>query len=739
MPINQTANVSNALVEAYGIASEKRNEFITPEHLLAGFLKDSDFWEALSGCGRAEELEKNLYEYINGLDRTSEDEKLSIEFSVQLQELFEKAGETAVSAMAQTVQTHHLIFSIFHLEESHARFYLESCLECSIPDFLNSLLEFSDEEVSSSSQTWIKYFKEMEHMGRFVGKKDELRHIFRTICRYRKANVLIVGDRGTGKTAIASEAARLLEDKKAWDRDSEAAWETGKDSEIEVPEKLQGMRILELDTTLLLGGAQYRGDLEMRVKDVIEGVAAEGSTIIYIDDLRSLGGNSRNDDGSKDILSLLIPYLKSDKVKCIISATYEDIKKVENLNPGALTVFNRIELKEPDTEETFKIIKYNTIDQLESCHKARYTEKICRLAIEKSIRHLTDRCLPEKAIDLLDQAGAYAESAKLKEICPECIHRALQDLCKEDISTSSANENLSDLEEGLKTRIYGQDQAIQKLTECILMSKAGLLDRDKTIGSFLFVGPTGVGKTELSKVLARQLNVPLHRFDMSEYSEKHSVAKLIGSPAGYVGYDDGGILTDTIRKNPYCVLLLDEIEKAHEDIYNLLLQVMDYAVISDNKGRKVDFRNVILIMTSNAGARYAHKASVGFERKVNAGETMAKEVKNVFAPEFINRLSSVVVFNDMDEKMAGLILDDKIRKLQERLDPKKIRLEIEPEAYQKLLKEGFSPEYGAREIERVLNAQLTPLLMKEILFGGKKEDFTATVALIPDGLVLNCH
>ena len=270
------------------------------------------------------------------------------------------------------------------------------------------------------------------------------------------------------------------------------------------------------------------------------------------------------------------------------------------------------------------------------------------------------------------------------------------------------------------------------------MSKAGLLDSDKTIGNFLFVGPTGVGKTELSKVLAQQMHVPLHRFDMSEYSEKHSVAKLIGSPAGYVGYDDGGILTDTVRKNPYCVLLLDEIEKAHEDIYNLLLQVMDYAVISDNKGRKVDFRNVILIMTSNAGARYAHKASVGFERKINAGEAMAKEVKKVFAPEFINRLSSVVVFKDMDEKMASLILDDKIKKLEGRLGSRNVKLEITPEAYQKLLKEGFSPEYGAREIERVLNARLTPLLMKELLFG-RKAGFTATVIPTEEGFELQCH
>ena len=288
----------------------------------------------------------------------------------------------------------------------------------------------------------------------------------------------------------------------------------------------------------------------------------------------------------------------------------------------------------------------------------------------------------------------------------------------------------------LGQKIYGQSGAIKAVSEAILMSKAGLLDSSKTIGNFLFVGPTGVGKTELSKVLAQQLHVPLHRFDMSEYSEKHSVAKLIGSPAGYVGYDDGGILTDTIRRNPYCVLLLDEIEKAHEDIYNLLLQIMDYAVITDNKGRKVDFRNVVLIMTSNAGARYAHKAGIGFDRKPEAGVAMAKEVKNVFAPEFINRLTSVVVFNDMDKTMARLILEDKVRKLQSRLDDKNIKLEITEEAFEKLLKEGFTQEYGARELERVLNARITPLLMREILFG-RKEGFTAVISVSEDGYTLS--
>ena len=413
------------------------------------------------------------------------------------------------------------------------------------------------------------------------------------------------------------------------------------------------------------------------------------------------------------------------------------IRKLKFTDCLSVTRERKIEIEEPSEEDTTKILK-NIINDLSMHYEISYEADVASYAVSMSRRYILDRCLPDKAIDLLDEAGAYAMTAKEteKRVTKHTIDKTLADICKTDVQASDEDvkEDLHHMEERLKGVIYGQDEAIRTITENILMSKAGLMDSGKTIGSFLFVGPTGVGKTELSKVLAQQLHVPLHRFDMSEYSEKHSVAKLIGSPAGYVGYDDGGILTETIRKSPYCVLLLDEIEKAHEDIYNLLLQVMDYAIISDNKGRKVDFRNVVLIMTSNAGARYAHTASVGYARKANAGAAMAKEVKKVFAPEFLNRLSSVVVFNDMDEKMASMILDDKIKKLQQRLNARKVKLAIEPEAYRKLLAEGFSPEYGAREIERVLNSRLTPLLMKEILFGNHdSEGFTATVTATENG------
>ena len=709
MPITQTANVTGALVEAFGIANEKRNEFLTPEHLVAGFLKDRDFWDAFCKCGRAEELEADIYQYINGLDKTPEDQEISIEFSAQLKEMFDIAGNAAASAMVQAVQTHHIIYSIFQLEESYARFYLEKSLDCSIPDFLNSLISLSD-EVEGGVESGEKLSRYLTPVlpREIVGMKDEADKLLRVLCRKTRSNVLLAGGRGVGKTALAGGIADRLEKGK-------------------VPEMLKDCLFMELNTITILSGTQYRGDLESRVHSIMESIADQENIILYIDELKSLGGTSKTDDGSKDILSLLVPYMKSGDVKFVISATHEDIKRLTATDNGVLGLFRQIDIEEPSDENAAKIIK-GILPELSEHHGVKYDKDVITQAISLSRRYIQDRCLPDKAIDLLDEAGAYAQTHNEKKVTEKIVAQALADICRIDVAASD-NETKNDLynmEEGLKKKIYGQEKAIRKVSEAILMSKAGLLDNDKTIGSFLFVGPTGVGKTELSKVLAKQLHVPLHRFDMSEYSEKHSVAKLIGSPAGYVGYDDGGILTDTVRKNPYCVLLLDEIEKAHEDIYNLLLQVMDYAVISDNKGRKVDFRNVVLIMTSNAGARYAHKAAVGFDRTANAGEAMAKEVKSVFAPEFINRLTSVVVFNDMDKTMAGMILDDKISKLQGRLVSKGITLEVSPEAYEALLKEGFSPAYGAREIERVVNSRLTPLLMKEILFG-RKTGFTASV------------
>lgn len=717
MAIHDTEKITVAVSLASSMALSRRNEFLTPEHLLAAFLKDDDIRAAVSACGVVEDMESILNQYLDQLEQMP-DGNFELNASSQLQELIAIAENAARGSGSPILKTHHVMYAYFQLEDSHARYALEEGLEVTVPAFLNELVKIESEEGVDEGMPaeikWTRFFRECP-AEEIVGRENETREALRILCRKRKNNILIVGGRGVGKTAFVHGLAKTFQ-------------------EGDVPARLKDFTIKELMPNMVLSGAQYRGDLEGRIEDIVKGLAEDGKTIMYVDELRSLGGYSKTDDGMKDIIGLLTPYLKDSSVKLIIGATHEDVKRLQANDSTALDLFRKIELEEPSEEETGKILE-KTINSFSEHYGISYEDGTAAYAVSMSRRYILDRCLPDKAIDLLDEAGAYAMTAKEGKVTKKIIDKALADICKTDVQASDEDvkDDLYHMEERLKGRIYGQDEAIKTITETILMSKAGLMDAGKTIGSFLFVGPTGVGKTELSKVLAQQLHVPLHRFDMSEYSEKHSVAKLIGSPAGYVGYDDGGIMTETIRKNPYCVLLLDEIEKAHEDIYNLLLQVMDYAVISDNKGRKVDFRNVVLIMTSNAGARYAHTASVGYERKVSAGSAMAKEVKKVFAPEFLNRLSSVVVFNDMDEKMAGMILDDKIAKLQERLEGRKVKLVIEPEAHKKLLAEGFSPEYGAREIERVLNSRLTPMLMREILFGNHKEGFTAVITATEDG------
>ena len=715
--MKQTQAINEALLVAQQIINLHRHEFIVPEHILLAFFSNEDFRAAVEKCADIEVMETDLTDVIMDMESVPEDMELTPEYSVQFKEMCNHAGQAAIGSGSDAIGIHHIVYGIFQLEDSQARHILESHLEVSVPDFLNALAGIN-EESSEPREKWQRFLSAVEPAEVFIGREKETEQALRIMCRKTKNNILIIGGNGVGKTAFAKHLSATISSSKA-------------------PKILANLKLMELDTNRLLSGTQYRGDLEARVDEVMSSIKENGDIIIYVDSLKSLGGFNKGDDGMKDIISLLIPYFKSEEIRFIVSATPEEVKRLQTNDGTALSLFRSIEFDEPSDDQATEIVSLLS-GTLATYHKVNYASDTFAHAVSMSRRYIQDRCLPDKAIDLLDEAGAYCQTRKLRKVTRQIIDKILSDICKSDVQASSddVKDDLYNMEERLKQKIYGQDNAIKTLTEAILMSKAGLLDSGKTIGSFLFVGPTGVGKTELSKVLAQQLHLPLHRFDMSEYSEKHSVAKLIGSPAGYVGYDDGGILTDTIRKNPHCVLLLDEIEKAHEDIYNLLLQVMDYAVISDNKGRKVDFRNVILIMTSNAGARYAHQASMGFDRKSNAGAAMAKEVKKVFTPEFLNRLSSVVVFNDMDRTMAGMILDDKISKLQERLKARKVKLVIEPEAYEKLLDEGFSTVYGAREIERTLNSRLTPLLMREILFGSHKNGFTATIKSTKDGYEL---
>lgn len=500
----------------------------------------------------------------------------------------------------------------------------------------------------------------------------------------------------------------------------------------EVPERLKGSRIYELDLGSMLAGTQYRGDFEQRLKSVMKSLSAEKKAILYIDEIHNLIGAGQIGDGSMDASNMLKPYLEQGDIRFIGSTTYEEYNRYFSRSKGMVRRFQQIDIQEPSIDEAIRIIE-GLKEKYEEYHHVTYEPGVIEYAVKASARYISDRFLPDKAIDLIDEAGAYREihpaADGTKTVDKKLVTEVLSRTCKIDANALKEEDNasLEALYERISGQIYGQDEAIRQVVEAVQMAKAGLLDENKPLASLLFVGPTGVGKTEVARVLASELGISLVRFDMSEYMEKHTIAKLIGSPAGYIGYEDGGLLTDAIRKTPNCVLLLDEIEKAHPDIFNILLQVMDYAVLTDNKGRKSDCRHLILIMTSNAGAQYAHQASIGFNSQVSTGQAMLRQVKKTFKPEFLNRLSASVVFHDMSREMATQVLDKKLRQLDEKLARRHVCLHLTPEAHEWLLKEGFKPEYGAREMDRAIAAHLKPLLMREILFGSLKQGGNITV------------
>ena len=456
----------------------------------------------------------------------------------------------------------------------------------------------------------------------------------------------------------------------------------------------------------------------------MDGVQQESdNNIVYIDEIHTLVGAGATGEGAMDASNMLKPYLEAGTIRFIGSTTYEEYNRHFSRSKGMIRRFQQIDIPEPTVDEAKHILK-QLQPRYETFHHVKYDDEAIDFAVEASAKHVNDRFLPDKAIDLIDEAGSSFDRVAKADIAD-----VLAKTCKvEALAVAEDNDyqRLESLAPRMLSQIYGQDEAIRQVVESVQMSRAGLLDDNKPLASLLFVGPTGVGKTEVARVLAKELGIELIRFDMSEYTEKHAVAKLIGSPAGYVGYEDGGLLTDAIRKSPNAVLLLDEIEKAHQDIYNILLQVMDYARLTDNKGRKADFRNVVLIMTSNAGAQYASQ-SIGFNNSVSRGEAMMKQVKRTFKPEFLNRLSGAVVFHDMDQEMATLILKKKLRELDTKLEAKQVKMTLTDEAFELLLKEGFTAEYGAREMDRVIAQQLKPLLMREILFGSLKQGGHVTV------------
>lgn len=548
--------------------------------------------------------------------------------------------------------------------------------------------------------------EELDRINPLVGREEELERTMQVLCRKDKNNPLHIGEPGVGKTAIAYGLARLLK-------------------EGRVPKPLTGARIFSLDLGSLLAGTQYRGDFEKRFKGVMDSIAKEENPIVYIDEIHNIVGAGAVNGGTFDVSNMLKPYLAEGHVRFIGATTYEEYKKHFEKNKGLVRRFQNIPIQEPSVADTVRILE-GLKKNYEEFHGVIYEEGVPEYAAEMSAKYINERRLPDKAIDLMDEAGAWRRLHPLEQgeqrVGRELVDEILRAVCHIPKQTVERDETeaLGTLESRLLGRVFGQDEAVTQVVNSVKFSRAGLLEEGKPLASLLFVGPTGVGKTEVAKSLAEELGVRLIRFDMSEYGEKHAVAKLIGAPAGYVGYEEGGLLTEEIRKSPHGVLLLDEIEKAHADIYNILLQVMDYATLTDNQGRKADFRNVILIMTSNAGASRIGKPGIGFQGRDVKADVVLEEVKRIFQPEFRNRLNRIVVFNGMDGAMAERIVERKLGQLGEMLLRKKVELEVDKEAADLVKKKGVSAEFGARQIERVIQSEIKPLLVDEILFGKLK-------------------
>jgi len=750
--MDNSKRLTEALQFAESFAVSSRVEFLTPELLLVGICCRNNEFMALCESYHVD-YQKNLKEPIYGdlhnnfvPDSVGEYEILP---SVQYVQMMTIAENNAASAGKEEIDSTHVLHAMLQLEESQANYILRSQFTEDETELLRSIIDAYEgrplpnhhPEIEEKEEEMIEGFFGYEkprawtelvvcindllaNHNPLIGREAELDRTIQVLCRRDKNNPLHVGEPGVGKTALIYGLAKRIEDGN-------------------VPERLKGAKIYQMDMGTMIAGTQYRGEFEERIKRVMKGVAKQKNAIVYIDEIHTLIGSGAAGGESLDGSNILKPYLEAGDIRFIGATTYKEYNKYMQKSQGLVRRFQKIDVPEPSQSEAIQILE-GLKPMYEQFHQVQYEEGLMPYAVELSAKYITDRFLPDKAIDLIDEAGAYREMHPLKKktqvVNRKLIEETIKKICKlsNDMFAASYGENkqLATLHEHIMAQLFGQDEAVRQVVEAVQMAKAGLNEPDKPLASLLFVGPTGVGKTELCKVLAKELGVELIRFDMSEYTEKHAVAKLIGSPAGYVGYDDGGLLTDAIRKSPNCVLLLDEIEKAHQDIYNILLQVMDYARLTDNKGNKADFKNVILIMTSNAGAQFASMGTVGFSNTKTRGDAMLDTVKKTFKPEFINRLSGMVVFHDMSREMALQVLHKKVAILQERLDAKHVTIKLSDKARDFLLEEGFSDKYGAREMDRVIRKYLSSLLMREILFGKLKDGGKVRVEMADGALVL---
>nr|VFJ46101.1 MAG: ATP-dependent Clp protease ATP-binding subunit ClpA [Candidatus Kentron sp. FM]VFJ55698.1 MAG: ATP-dependent Clp protease ATP-binding subunit ClpA [Candidatus Kentron sp. FM]VFK06434.1 MAG: ATP-dependent Clp protease ATP-binding subunit ClpA [Candidatus Kentron sp. FM] len=711
---------------AFQTARKLEHEFVTVEHLLLALIGDTEATEVLIACGAnvgdlARQIDSYLGETMPILPPNRSQE---MQPTVGFKRVLQRAVLHVQSAGKQTVTGGDVLVAIFSESESRAVYLLnqQNITRLDVVNYLSHGVSRHDEEEVLATEpagngksadapkkmpldVYATDLNGLAAQGRIdplIGRETEVERTIQILCRRRKNNPLYVGDAGVGKTAIAEGLARMIENG-------------------EVPEVLQGSIIHALDLGALLAGTKYRGDFEKRFKAVLAQLRKEKNAILFIDEIHTIIGAGAVSGGAMDASNLLKPFLASGDVRCIGSTTHEEYRGIFEKDHALSRRFQKIDIEEPSLEETVKILR-GLKSRFEEHHAIRYSHQALRMAAELSHRYLNDRHLPDKAIDVIDEAGAAQKllppSRRKKTIGTNEVEMVIAKMARIPPKTISISDKdmLRNLERDLKLVVYGQDNAISTLGSAIKMSRSGLGHIERPIGSFLFAGPTGVGKTEVTRQLAHIMGVELIRFDMSEYRERHTVSRLIGAPPGYVGFDQGGLLTEAITKHPHAVLLMDEIEKAHYDVFNLLLQVMDHGTLTDNNGRKADFRNVVLVMTTNAGADRIGRASIGFTQQDHSSDSLSA-VKQTFTPEFRNRLDAIVLFGSLDTETIEHVVDKFILELETQLQDKKVTIEISETARAWLAKHGFDPQMGARPMARLLQDKIKKPLAEEILFG----------------------
>jgi ATP-dependent Clp protease ATP-binding subunit ClpA len=731
--------LNEIFIAAFNEAKTENHEYITPEHILYAALFFDDSKDLVESCGAdIDRLKEDIKSYMEAfIERVEDKEPVQ---TLAIQNILSTAATHVLACGKNTITFGDVLVALFDEEESFGSYFLREQGITRL-DILNYIThgyskeqnmpstkapskeddpEEEQEEDKTDNSMLGNFAVELTEKARkgeldpLIGREDILERTLQVLCRRLKNNPIHVGDPGVGKTAITEGIAQLIV--------------SGK-----VPNLLKDYKIYSLDMGGLLAGTKYRGDFEERVKKILNEIVKQKKSIVFIDEIHTIIGAGSISGGAMDASNIMKPFLDRGTIRVIGSTTYEEYKKVFEKDRALSRRFQKIEIPEPSTEDTYEIL-LGLKDKYESYHNIAYTASALRAAVELSAKYIQDRHLPDKAIDVIDEAGSYARlhsknGEEKLTITDRDIEKIVSNIGKVPEESVSINEveKLKILEGQMKNNIYGQDKAIDIVVKAIKRSRAGFNEGEKPIANLLFVGPTGVGKTELSRQLASSMGIPLIRFDMSEYQEKHTVARLVGAPPGYVGYEEGGLLTDAIRKTPHCVLLLDEIEKVHSDVLNVLLQLMDYATLTDNTGKKADFKNVILIMTSNAGAKEVGKSMIGFGDRNVREDAINKEVERIFSPEFRNRLDDIVVFNQMDEHMAVLIAKKSIAQFEEKLKSKGISLKVSEECYNWIAQRGLASNYGAREINRIVQQEVKPYFVDEVLFGELSSGGTAYI------------